>query len=108
MAWSQGNIQCFCHAANITGRGKVGNIRQPRKLVHSSRGANGLDQGSRDLLNSYSAPVVSGKKIRKRGHPMPLTDSLIAAIAKRHNLTLVTRNTADYAHTGLRVLNPFL
>ena len=39
---------------------------------------------------------------------MPLTDSLIAAIAKRHNLTLVTRNTADYAHTGLRVLNPFL
>ena len=46
--------------------------------------------------------------LERQGHPMPLTDSLIAAIAKRHNLTLVTRNTADYAHTGLRVLNPFL
>jgi toxin FitB len=46
--------------------------------------------------------------LERQGHPMPLTDSLIAAIAKRHNLTLVTRNTADYVHTGLRVLNPFL
>ncbi len=39
---------------------------------------------------------------------LPLTDSLIAAIAKRHHLTLATRNTADFAHTGLRVVNPFV
>jgi predicted nucleic acid-binding protein len=45
--------------------------------------------------------------LERQGHPMPLSDSLIAAIAKRHNLTLATRNTADFARTGLRVVNPF-
>lgn len=33
--------------------------------------------------------------------------SQIAAIAKRHGLTVVTRNTRDYARTGVKVLNPF-
>jgi len=46
--------------------------------------------------------------LERRGHTMSLTDSLIAAIAKRHNLTLATRNTSDFAHAGLRLLNPFL
>ena len=48
------------------------------------------------------------QNLERQGRPMPLTDSLIAAIAKRHTLTLATRNTADFAHTGLRVVNPFL
>lgn len=39
--------------------------------------------------------------------PKPITDSLIAAIAKQHNMTLITRNIADFAHTGVRLLNPF-
>lgn len=30
--------------------------------------------------------------LERQGHRMPLTDSLIAAIAKRHNLTLATRD----------------
>jgi predicted nucleic acid-binding protein len=47
-------------------------------------------------------------ELERQGHRMPLTDSLIAAIAKRHNLTLATRNPADFAHTGLRIVNPFL
>jgi predicted nucleic acid-binding protein len=32
---------------------------------------------------------------------------LLAATAKVHGLTLVTRNVADVAGTGVRVLNPF-
>lgn len=38
---------------------------------------------------------------------VPTLDSQIAAIAKRHGLTVVTRNTGDYAKTGVKVLNPF-
>jgi predicted nucleic acid-binding protein len=34
-------------------------------------------------------------------------DSLIAATAKVHDLTLATRNTADFAATGIRVVNPW-
>ena len=45
--------------------------------------------------------------LERKGHKLPLTDSFIAAIAKRHNLTLVTRNTADFKHSGVKVLNPF-
>ncbi|KYG99944.1 type II toxin-antitoxin system VapC family toxin [Bradyrhizobium sp. DOA1] len=40
-------------------------------------------------------------------HPLPLIDSLLAATAKVHGLTLVTRNTADIGTTGVALLNPF-
>jgi predicted nucleic acid-binding protein len=39
--------------------------------------------------------------------PLPLIDGLLAATAKVHGLTLVTRNTADVARTGVSVLDPF-
>jgi toxin FitB len=38
--------------------------------------------------------------------PMPMPDSFIAATARRHNLTIVTRNLADYTRPGVNVLNP--
>ncbi|KLT73599.1 twitching motility protein PilT [Neisseria arctica] len=37
-----------------------------------------------------------------------LADSLIAATAIKHNLTLVTRNIKDFEYTGVRLLNPFV
>jgi predicted nucleic acid-binding protein len=39
--------------------------------------------------------------------PIPTVDGLLAATALVHSLTLVTRNVADVAHTGVQVLNPF-
>jgi predicted nucleic acid-binding protein len=39
--------------------------------------------------------------------PLPVIDGLLAATAKIHRMTLVTRNTADIADLGVRVLNPF-
>lgn len=41
------------------------------------------------------------------GYPRPPIDALIAATAKVDDLTLVTRNITDMAHTGVRLLNPF-
>jgi predicted nucleic acid-binding protein len=35
-------------------------------------------------------------------------DGLLAATAKVHGLTLVTRNTADFVRTGVSVIDPFL
>jgi hypothetical protein len=37
----------------------------------------------------------------------PLIDGLMAATAKVHRLTFVTRNVADVARTGVPVVNPF-
>ncbi|MBW0001383.1 MAG: type II toxin-antitoxin system VapC family toxin [Verrucomicrobia bacterium] len=42
------------------------------------------------------------------GIAIPSLDSQIAATARRHQLTVVTRNTADFARTGVKVLNPFV
>ena len=39
--------------------------------------------------------------------PFPTIDSLLAATAKVHGLTLVTRNVTDIAGTGVVYLNPF-
>ncbi len=40
--------------------------------------------------------------------PLPLIDGLLAATAKVHGLTLVTRNVGDVARTGISVFDPFL
>ena len=41
------------------------------------------------------------------GKGMPFADSVIAATALVHNLTLATRNVDDYTHAGAKVFNPF-
>ena len=45
--------------------------------------------------------------LRAAGQAMPIKDSLIAATALVHRLTVVTRNTCDFKNAGLRVVNPF-
>ena len=39
--------------------------------------------------------------------PLPVLDSLLAATASVHGLTLVTRNLKDVERTGVDCLNPF-
>jgi predicted nucleic acid-binding protein len=39
--------------------------------------------------------------------PRPIRDSLIAATALVHGLTVVTRDVADFAPTGVALLNPW-
>ncbi len=41
------------------------------------------------------------------GIVIPSLDSHIAATAQRHELTVVTRNTADFGRAGVKQLNPF-
>jgi predicted nucleic acid-binding protein len=43
-----------------------------------------------------------------KGRPMSQSDAQIAAIAIERGATLVTRNTRDFAHNSIRLLNPWL
>ncbi len=62
------------------------------------------------ILNfNTSVATVWGRQeaeFKRKGCPMPMPDSFIAATARRHNLTIVTRNVADYTRPGLKVFSP--
>jgi toxin FitB len=45
--------------------------------------------------------------VRRRGFTVPVNDTLIAATAKLHGLTVATRNVDDFKHCGVQVVNPF-
>ncbi|HEY2422992.1 MAG TPA: PIN domain-containing protein [Chthoniobacterales bacterium] len=45
--------------------------------------------------------------LRAAGHAMPITDSLIAATALVHGITVATRNVRDFRKAGVKIVNPF-
>lgn len=46
-------------------------------------------------------------RLQALGRPMGAVDSLLAAIALKWEFTLVTRNTDDFIHSGVKLLNPW-
>lgn len=61
---------------------------------------------------SFDAPVASEwagmmAGLKAKGLSMAVKDSLIAATARTHRLTVVTRNIADFRHAAVPLLNPF-
>ena len=48
-----------------------------------------------------------GRLMAQAGRPLPAIDGLLAATALQHDLTLVTRNSKDFVHLGVRLINPW-
>ena len=46
-------------------------------------------------------------RAKQKGKPVAIIDGLLAATALHYNLTLVTRNTGDFAEAQVPVLNPW-
>ncbi|MBS6072871.1 MAG: type II toxin-antitoxin system VapC family toxin [Actinomyces urogenitalis] len=44
---------------------------------------------------------------RTHGRPLPVMDSLIAAVVIARGYALATRNTADFVATGVELINPW-
>jgi len=57
-----------------------------------------------DTASTWAALLV---RLRKSGKAMPVKDSLIAASALQHQLTIVTRNISDFQNAEVPLLNPF-
>jgi toxin FitB len=45
--------------------------------------------------------------LKQQGRTMSVMDSLIAATAVHHRMTLVTRNVSDFQHVELSIFNPW-
>jgi toxin FitB len=46
-------------------------------------------------------------RLKSKGLSMPIKDSLIAATARAHDLTVATRNMQGFRNAGVKVENPF-
>ena len=57
-----------------------------------------------DSAHRYAEIVASRERL---GKPINMADAQIAAICRQYNLGLGTRNTKDFADTGIRVFNPW-
>lgn len=75
-----------------------------------------LDWLESDLANFFSGRILPidqkisdrwGRLLANAGRPIPAIDSLIGSTAAHHEMTLVTRNTKDFIHLGIDVVNPW-
>ena len=94
----------------------VGEIRRGMESIRRRdlKAASALDSWLLQLENQYAErllPVdmaVADEWGRMNAvRPLSTVDSLLAATAKVHGLTLATRNVKDVEATGVEVLNPF-
>ena len=52
-------------------------------------------------------PVAAAWGRQQHARPLPVVDALIAATARVHGMTVVTRNVKDFELAEVDVLNPF-
>ena len=95
----------------------LGEIRKGVERARSSRPAQAqvLERWLETIMESFADRILPvdqgvadnwGRMSATRS--VPTIDGLLAAAAKAHLMTLVTRNIADVADLGVEVLNPFL
>ena len=56
-------------------------------------------------FNDHTATLCAALHVP---NPRPDRDAMIAATALEHGMTVVTRNVADFAGTGVQLINPFV
>ncbi len=81
--------------------------RDPEQAAVYERWLTRLRRDYADRILPVSAPVAEEWGRLNVPDPLPVVDGLLAATAKVHDLTLVTRDTTGFARTGVRLLNPF-
>lgn len=95
----------------------IGELRRGIELIHrrDTDGAASLDRWLRTLINASGDRILNVDRVIAEEwarmnvpDPLPVIDSLLAATARVHGLTVATRNTNDIARTGVPCVNPFL
>lgn len=95
----------------------MGELRKGIELMsESERKRSYLDWLEVELARFFSGRILAidepvadcwGRLVAQARRALPAIDSLLAATALTHGLTLVTRNERDFRHSGLDVINPW-
>jgi toxin FitB len=87
--------------ARVRGRG---DLYQAAALEYWLRD---VESGFEDRVLSVTLPVAAAWGRQQYSQPLPVIDALIAATARVHGMTVVTRNVKDFELAAVPVLNPF-
>jgi predicted nucleic acid-binding protein len=111
VAWLKSTNNADLHLASVTlGEIQAGiEITRDQDPVKAEEIERWLDQlsGSFNLLPMDGAAFRCWAQLMHRRSDTLYEDAMIAAIARVHNLTVVTRNGADFQEFGVALLNPF-
>lgn len=95
----------------------IGEIQKGISALPNSKRKAELEKWLKTLIYRYDGRIISlsidemitwgelNGKLAKKGFVFPFLDSLIAAAAITHKMTLVTRNESDFKNTGVKILN---
>lgn len=97
----------------------IGEIQKGITKLTNSKRKGELEDWLKSVVQRYdrrilpftiSTAYIWGKKkgeLENQGRPLSLIDSLMAATALDHDLTIITRNEEDFTPTGVKILNPW-
>jgi predicted nucleic acid-binding protein len=95
----------------------IGELRRGIALVQrrDKASAASLNRWLRTLIENSADRILNVDRViaeewgrMNSPAPLPVIDSLIAATAKIHSLTVATRNARDFSRTGVSCINPFV
>lgn len=81
--------------------------RDPRQAAVYAAWLDRLRRTFSDRLLPINEPIAVDWGRLNAERPLPVVDGLLAATARVHGFTLVTRNESDFAGIDVAVLNPF-
>jgi predicted nucleic acid-binding protein len=115
LAWLQENSGAGLYTTAVT----VAEIRYDIARLPEGQRRESLQQAANEIFAAFPrqvlpfdlaaagayADVVAGRD--RLGHPIDGFDAQIAAICRTQTATLATRNTKDFSHTGIKVIDPW-
>ena len=111
LAWIQNIDDAELYLASVT----IGKIQSGIELTRDqdSAKADAIERWLDQVCNTFNILTMDGPAFRRWAQLMHrqsdtlYEDAMIAAIAKVHQLTVVTRNVGDFSHFEVPLLNPF-
>ncbi len=81
--------------------------RDPARSAHHEAWLHQLQESFVDRILEITMPIAEAWGRLRAPRPLPVVDSLLAATALVHGLTVVTRDTAPFERIGVPYLDPW-